>query len=72
MNNLFTYLVELNIAITVFFLIYLILFKKDSNFNSRRNFLLIAMGMSFIFPLINIQFSNPVAAFGSTIISLEN
>jgi beta-lactamase regulating signal transducer with metallopeptidase domain len=71
MNNIFTYLIELNIAITVFYMIYLAIFKKDANFNNRRAFLLFAMGMSFLVPLINIQFTNPVTTMNSAIVNLE-
>ena len=49
MKEIITYLVELNITITVFYGAYLLLFRKDSNFGTRRAFLLLAMAaLSFI------------------------
>jgi hypothetical protein len=71
MKEFISYLTEMNIAITIFFLVYVLLFRKDSNFNSRRFFLLIAMGISFLVPLINIQISNPTATIYAPVISLE-
>jgi hypothetical protein len=71
MKDFISYLTELNIAITVFFLAYALHFKKDSNFNSRRLFLLFAMGISFLVPLISIRISNPTAIFHSPVISVD-
>lgn len=71
MKDFISYLTEMNIALTIFFLVYVLLFRKDSNFNSRRFFLLFAMGVSFVVPLINIQISNPAATFYSPVISIE-
>lgn len=71
MKDFISYLIELNIAITVFFLAYLLLFRKDSNFNIRRLFLLFAMGASFLFPLVNIQIPGQAATFNSPTIFIE-
>jgi beta-lactamase regulating signal transducer with metallopeptidase domain len=71
MKDLVSYLIELNIAITVFFLVYVLLFRKDSNFSSRRLFLLFAMGASFLIPLVNIPIPGQATAFNSPAISIE-
>ena len=71
MSNFFSYLIELNIAISVFFLIYIGIFKKDSNFNNRRAFLFFAMGVSFIAPLIHIDFFRSASILNTRIINLD-
>jgi len=52
MNNLFTYLVELNIALVILFVAYKIFFEKDKNFLIRRIYLMSAIMLPFILPLI--------------------
>jgi len=71
MKQLLTIITELNIAITFFFLAYQLLYKRDSNFNNRRAFLLTGMLISFLVPFINIHFNLPVQALNSSVISLE-
>ncbi|MEX2369590.1 MAG: M56 family metallopeptidase [Bacteroidales bacterium] len=71
MTALFSYITELNIAITLFFLVYLLVFRKDSNFNGRRIFLLLAMGISILIPFIQFRFNNPAVLFNSPMVMLE-
>jgi hypothetical protein len=71
MKDLISYLIELNIAIAVFYLAYVLLFRKDSNFNSRRLFLLFSICASFLLPLINIQIPGPAATYNSPALSIE-
>jgi len=59
MKEIITYLVELNITITVFYGAYLLLFRKDSNFGTRRAFLLLAMAASFVIPLLSFNVASP-------------
>ncbi len=40
MNNLFTYLLELNISLMILFVAYKLFFEKDKNFLVRRIYLL--------------------------------
>lgn len=55
MNNIVTYIAELNVALTIFFVVYQLLFRKDANFSSRRYYLLFSLVISFLLPVINIQ-----------------
>ncbi len=71
MNGLILYITELNIAITLIFLSYLAFFRKDTNFSSRRLYLLIAMVVSFLIPLLTIRIPNPAAVFQSPMVFLE-
>ena len=71
MDKLLSYIIELNISLTAFFLLYLLLFRKDSNFDIRRIFLLGAMILSIIFPFFNIEMSHNTATLSGTIITLE-
>lgn len=71
MSNLFIYLIELNLAISIFYILYVVLFKKDSNFNNRRAYLFLAMIITFIVPFIKINFLNPESFLNSTLITLE-
>lgn len=71
MRTFISYLIELNIAITLLLLIYFVLFKKDSNFNNRRAFLLFAMGISYLIPLIKIDFSQASGTLYFPVIHLE-
>ena len=40
MNNLFTYLVELNISLMILYVAYKLFFERDKNFNVRRIYLM--------------------------------
>jgi len=52
MNNLFAYLVELNIALVILYVAYKLFFEKDKNFLIRRIYLMSAIVLPFILPLI--------------------
>ncbi len=71
MNELILYITELNIAITLFFVSYLMFFRKDTNFSSRRLYLLSAMIISFLVPMITIRVPNPATVFQSPMVFLE-
>ena len=51
MNNLFTYLLELNLSLLILFAAYRVLFGKDRNFRVRRTYLLAAMVLPVVIPL---------------------
>ena len=55
MNNTAIYITELNMALTIFFVVYLLLFRKDANFSSRRYYLLFSLVIAFLLPVINIR-----------------
>lgn len=52
MNNLFTYLIELNISLLILYAAYRILLGRDKNFMIRRIYLLVTMLMPFLAALI--------------------
>ncbi|MCF8345571.1 MAG: M56 family metallopeptidase [Bacteroidales bacterium] len=71
MNGLILYITELNIAITLFFLSYLLFFRRDTNFSSRRLYLLLGVIFSFLVPLVTIKLPNPATVFRSPMVFLE-
>ncbi|MCF8224702.1 MAG: hypothetical protein K9J30_02360 [Bacteroidales bacterium] len=71
MNNIVQYLIELNISITAFFLLYKLLFNKDSNFGIRRCFLLYALIGSALIPLFNISLTGDSFLYSANMIRLE-
>jgi hypothetical protein len=52
MHNLFTYLVELNVILVIFFVAYKLFFERDKNFSSRRIYLMGIMVLSALLPLM--------------------
>ena len=52
MESFFRYIIELNIVISILFLTYRLIFKKDRNFVSRRFFLLFSFALALILPLL--------------------
>ncbi len=52
MNNLFLYLVELNVILVIFFVAYKLLFERDKNFSVRRIYLMGIMLLSVLLPLM--------------------
>lgn len=71
MNPVLTYIFELNIAISLCYVLYIAAFRKDSNFNLRRSFLLTGMLISFFLPLIHIQLSHSPQIAGTNVFTLE-
>ncbi|OPZ29966.1 MAG: transport protein TonB [Bacteroidetes bacterium ADurb.BinA174] len=64
METLIAYIIKANIALIIFYLLYVALLKKDTFFAFRRYFLLAAIVFSFVYPFI------AVSAWGN-IISFE-
>ena len=50
MNNLLLYLVELNMAMVIFYVAYKLIFDRDKNFITRRVYLFAAMILSILIP----------------------
>jgi beta-lactamase regulating signal transducer with metallopeptidase domain len=71
MNNLFTYLVELNISLMILFTAYKLFFEKDRNFLIRRFFLLGVAVISLILPLLPSTLRMPVSDLTPLSITLE-
>jgi hypothetical protein len=70
MNEITRYIVELNIALSIFYGVYLLLFRRDSNFGTRRIFLLLSMAVSLIIPLLRFNLASPAGTLNNTLIAL--
>ncbi|HRG09549.1 MAG TPA: TonB family protein [Cyclobacteriaceae bacterium] len=55
MNTIVNYLFELNLGLIFFYAVYILLLGKETQFTSKRWFLLVAMMCSVVFPLITIS-----------------
>ena len=64
METLIAYFVKVNIALIIFYLLYIAFLKRDTFFAFRRHFLLVAIAFSFAYPFV------AVSAWGN-IISFE-
>jgi hypothetical protein len=71
MNSYISYIIEFNIALSLIFLIYLLVFRKDSNFSIRRAYLFMGMLISIIFPFLHISFGSVASGISSSIITLD-
>jgi hypothetical protein len=71
MNNLFVYLVELNISLMILFVAYKLFFEKDRNFTVRRIYLLGVLLLPMALPLLPDSLRMPVGQMVPITISLE-
>ena len=71
MNNIFTYLVELNISLMILFVAYKLFFEKDRNFTVRRIYLMGVLLLPVILPLLPDSIRMPVGQMAPITISLE-
>lgn len=71
MNNLFVYLLELNIALMILFAAYKLFFEKDGNFLVRRIYLLGVVVLPVILPLLPDALRMPVGNIAPLSIQLE-
>jgi hypothetical protein len=71
MNNLFTYLVELNISLMILFMAYKLFFEKDRNFRIRRIFLLGVLLLPLALPLMPDSLRVPAGQMVPISISLD-
>jgi hypothetical protein len=71
MNNLFAYLVELNISLMILFVAYKLFFEKDKNFIVRRIYLLGVVVLPIILPFLPDSMRMPVGQMAPISISLE-
>ncbi|RLD93227.1 MAG: hypothetical protein DRJ29_09515 [Bacteroidetes bacterium] len=71
MNNLFTYLVELNISLMILYVAYKLFFERDKNFTVRRIYLLGVVLLPLILPLLPDSMRMPVGQMAPISISLE-
>ena len=71
MNNLFAYLVELNISLMILFVAYKLFFEKDKNFTVRRIYLLGVLILPLLLPLLPSSIRMPVGQLTPISINLE-
>jgi hypothetical protein len=71
MNSIFIYLLELNIALLILYAAYKIFFERDKNFTVRRIYLLGALVLPFILPLVPEALRMSVHKFVPVSFSLE-
>ncbi|HKZ38740.1 MAG TPA: hypothetical protein VJ184_13860, partial [Chryseolinea sp.] len=57
MNAYLNYIIEANIALILFLIAYVVVLKNETDFKSKRVFMLIGILTSLTFPLLHIQFS---------------
>lgn len=55
MNPIFIYIIKVNVAIVLFYLLYRILFVRDTFFMVRRIYLLLSVVVSFVYPAIRLS-----------------
>ncbi len=71
MNNIFAYLLELNIALVILFVAYKIFFEKDKNFIIRRIYLMGVIILPFLLPLLPQAVRMPVSGIAPISINIE-
>ncbi|MEN8203232.1 MAG: M56 family metallopeptidase [Bacteroidota bacterium] len=71
MNNIFAYLLELNIALVILFAAYKIFFEKDKNFVIRRIYLIGVIVLPFLLPLMPASLRMPVSEIAPLSVNLE-
>jgi len=71
MNNLFAYLVELNISLMILYVAYKLFFEKDKNFIVRRIYLLGVVILPLLLPLLPSSIRMPVGQLTPISINLE-
>ncbi len=67
MNNLFTLLIQSSIALLLFYLVYWIFLRKETFYVSNRFYLVFALVLSILMPLIPIQYTVLTQASGSDV-----
>ncbi len=55
MNETLMYFVKVNIAIALFYLFYRLFFANDTFWKTRRLYLLVCIGLSFVYPFFSVQ-----------------
>ncbi len=71
MNNLFAYLVELNISLMILYVAYKLFFERDKNFNVRRIYLMGVVLLPLILPLLPDSMRMPIGQMAPITINLE-
>ncbi|MFZ5971829.1 MAG: TonB family protein [Bacteroidota bacterium] len=65
MSTFVNYLIEANLGLVVFYTLYQLLMKHETDFRANRIYLLASVGVSLLFPLFTIETNNPVGAIPS-------
>lgn len=63
MHPFFIYLIQVNIALILFYLLYAVVLKRDTFFQFRRFFFLSVIAFSFLYPFFTIPGLNDILAF---------
>ena len=63
METLIAYIIKVNIALIIFYLLYIAFLKKDTFFAFRRYFLLVAIAFSFAYPFISVSAWGNIISF---------
>jgi beta-lactamase regulating signal transducer with metallopeptidase domain len=71
MNNLFAYLVELNISLMIMYVAYKLFFEKDKNFTIRRIYLFGVVILPVLLPLVPPSLRIPINQFNPITMNLE-
>ncbi len=71
MNNLFAYLVELNISLMILYVAYKLFFERDKNFNTRRIYLMGVLLLPLFLPLLPDSMRTPLGQMTPLSIRLE-
>ncbi|MFO7670776.1 MAG: M56 family metallopeptidase [Bacteroidales bacterium] len=71
MNNLFIYLLKLNVALIILFVAYKLFFERDRNFVVRRIYLLGVVILPLLLPLVPEKVQIPIGSIAPISISLE-
>src|SRR6478609_7765293 len=70
MNTYLNYMIEANMGLLLFTMIYFLLFEKETQFTFKRLYLLSAIIVSLVFPLIEFNTSQPVIPSISSVVPL--
>lgn len=68
MNNLFEYLSSVSLATTVLYLVFLLLFRKDTFYQRNRILLLLILLLPLVMPAIRISITNEIESTGSQVL----
>jgi hypothetical protein len=61
MTDFVIYILKSALALSIFYLLYFLLFRKETFFHFNRIYILVAMVISFIIPALNIQMKQPAS-----------
>ena len=69
MNSLLLYIIQSSISISIFYIFYVLLFKREAYFTFNRYYLLFAIFTSLLLPLINFSIPELLVASNNVLIA---